>query len=226
MPFWHIFKKFIKISVMNILILEDEQYLLEKLTGYLSDQFENTLACSCIHEATDALKHTDIQIAIVDHRLPDGLGIEFIKKLYTENQLITTMLMTAHSELSLAIESVNNGVDLFLEKPFSKSQFLENIATLISKAKERNEVQEILSQFTIMKGCQEILIEKYFLSAREIEIIQELFKSDKNELIAKKLNISPGTVKNHLANIYQKTHVAGKRELKDFIQSCNNDFGK
>lgn len=223
MLFWHILWKDTK---MNVLILEDEQYLLDKLASYIRDRFDQVFEATNVTAAKALINTNMVHIAIIDHRLPDGLGIEFIKELKQHHQKVTTALMTAHSELSLAIQSVNTGVDHFLEKPFAKDEFLKTLDILVQTATERLQVQDLVNRFTIQKECQTLLKEKYLLSDREIEIIQELFRSDKNEIIAKELCISAGTVKNHLANIYQKTYVAGKRELKEFVQDYNSKVAK
>lgn len=207
---------------MNLLILEDEDILQEKLVTYTTDKFDHVYTCADIESAKNIIQSHQIDILISDHRLPDGLGMDFIKSLKdSEKKFPACLLMTAHSELSLAIDSVNYGVDFFLEKPFKKADFLEKVDVLIEKVKETEEVQELLNLFTIQDHCRQLLINEYDLSEREIEVIQYLFRFDKNELIAKKMHISAGTVKNHLANIYQKTFVANKRELKEFIQKHN-----
>lgn len=208
---------------MNLLILEDEDILREKLVTYTTDKFDHVYACASIDSAKQTIETHQVHILISDHRLPDGLGMDFIKDLKNyEIKIPACLLMTAHSELSLAIDSVNYGVDFFLEKPFKKADFLEKVDVLIKKVKESEEVQELLNLFTIQDHCRELLTHEHDLSEREIEVIQNLFRYDKNELIAKKMHISAGTVKNHLANIYQKTFVANKRELKEFIQKHNS----
>jgi DNA-binding NarL/FixJ family response regulator len=217
------FEEFMYIERMNILILEDEEILREKLATYVSDKVDQIYACSDLKTANDIIQNNKVDILVSDHQLPDGLGMDFIKSLKkAEIEIPACLLMTAHSELSLAIDSVNYGVDFFLEKPFKKAQFIEKIELLIKKVKDNSEVQELLNLFTIQENCREILTSEHDLSPREIEVIQYLFRFDKNELIAKKMHISAGTVKNHLANIYQKTYVANKRELKEFIQKLNS----
>ena len=50
------------------------------------------------------------------------------------------------------------------------------------------------------------------LSARELEVLNLLAVGNTNQEIARKLIVSPGTVKAHTANIYRKLDVANRTE--------------
>ena len=53
----------------------------------------------------------------------------------------------------------------------------------------------------------------YGLTKREIEIVQFIHKGLKNKAIADNLNISAGTVKKHIENLFHKTHANSRVEL-------------
>jgi DNA-binding CsgD family transcriptional regulator len=62
----------------------------------------------------------------------------------------------------------------------------------------------------------DMLVEKYNLTKREIEILILTLDGDSNDEISKKLSISPHTLKKHLQNIYRKLNVTTKWELLQF----------
>ena len=51
---------------------------------------------------------------------------------------------------------------------------------------------------------------RYRLTPREREIAEMVCRGLRNDRIARRLNIRPGTVKTHLRNIYRKVHVQSK----------------
>lgn len=55
-----------------------------------------------------------------------------------------------------------------------------------------------------------ILIEKYHLTPREVQIAKQILQGADNSEICRALSIRPGTVKAHLKNIYRKTGVCRK----------------
>jgi LuxR family maltose regulon positive regulatory protein len=59
-------------------------------------------------------------------------------------------------------------------------------------------------------GMDQVLIEP--LSRRELEVLQLIAEGNRNREIARRLIISPGTVKAHTSNIYRKLDVANRTE--------------
>lgn len=211
---------------MKVYLVEDEEILKTKLISYL-EQLE--LECNSFTKieqcrASFSNQKESIDLFILDHRLPDGLGIDLAKEIKQWQPNSTILLMTAHSETSLAINALNLGIDYYLEKPFKKELFISTVKDLLDKQKQKDKIEEMHIQFSIKENSKQKLMNQFDLTKREIEVIENLFLYDKNELIAKKLFISSGTVKNHLSTIYQKTFVANKRDLKELIQklNCNN----
>lgn len=55
------------------------------------------------------------------------------------------------------------------------------------------------------------------LTQREVEIVKYVTFGDTNAAIARKLHVSPGTVKKHLDNIYAKLGVRSRGRLTAFV---------
>ncbi len=62
----------------------------------------------------------------------------------------------------------------------------------------------------------DLFIEKYHLTKREVEILMLTLDGTSNDKIADKLSISPHTLKKHMQNIYRKLNVTTKWELLQF----------
>ena len=71
------------IKGLKILVVEDDEILLEQITGALEDEGYNISACSSAEESIERLKHIQPSLVITDLRLPgdDGLSvIKYVKK--------------------------------------------------------------------------------------------------------------------------------------------------
>ena len=79
---------------------------------------------------------------------------------------------------------------------------------------------------TLLTEKQWVYLEKrYRMTTREVEIARLICQGFINEEIAAKLNISPGTVKTHIRNIYRKTWARNKISmLLTFIEEVNSQF--
>jgi two-component system, OmpR family, response regulator len=79
--------------------------------------------------ADEYLKKQQPLAIILDNKLPDGYGVDFIsylKKKYPSLKII--MISGFGSARDVALE---NGADLFFEKPFSLDEFNEGISRLL-----------------------------------------------------------------------------------------------
>ena len=69
----------------------------------------------------------------------------------------------------------------------------------------------------------EIFIEKYKISKREVEIINQLLKGYSYKKICDENYISLSTVKTHISNIYRKIGINSRHELSSIVQKINSN---
>ncbi len=115
---------------LNILIVEDEGDICLILNLMLKkDDIEiehvNTLA-----KADQFLKEQTPQVVILDNQLPDGLGIDHIKKIKSDYPAIKIIMITGNTEDADRDIALQNGADIFLAKPFTKEQIQSSLASL------------------------------------------------------------------------------------------------
>lgn len=205
---------------MNLLIVEDEPILRSKYESYLKELFEEVYTSSTIEEAKKMFDEYIIDVALLDYNLPDGAGLEIIKSIQKDDATVY-MMLTAYSKENVAIESLNLGVFRYLQKPLDKSTLIQTMNECLIEAESRNKSNELLKKFTILDKTNEYLKTEYMMSSRELEVLEAVLLYGKNKIIAKKLFISPGTVRNHISNIFSKLHMANKEELALFIEKTN-----
>jgi DNA-binding response OmpR family regulator len=79
--------------------------------------------------ADEYLQKQQPSLIILDNKLPDGYGVDFIsyiKKKYPSIKIIMISGLTTARDVA-----INNGADMFLEKPFSLTEFEEAINPLL-----------------------------------------------------------------------------------------------
>jgi two-component system, OmpR family, response regulator len=82
-----------------------------------------------LQEASEYLEKEKPALIILDNKLPDGFGVDFIsyvKKSYPNIRII----MISGFDASVKDVALVNGADIFLEKPFSKKELCESIKML------------------------------------------------------------------------------------------------
>lgn len=64
------------------------------------------------------------------------------------------------------------------------------------------------------------------LAPREVEVITELLNGYRGPTIARRLFLSPGTVRNHLSAAYRKLGVKGQQELIELFRNARTEESK
>jgi DNA-binding response OmpR family regulator len=122
----------VSLVAKSILIVEDERLLLKTLTDALRDEGYET---SAAHNAEDAeaLLFSDgsFDLVVLDNRLPDGSGVEVLRRIRDEELPVRVMVMTAYGRNGLEAELTTLGVDRFVKKPFDLASFLKDVADVV-----------------------------------------------------------------------------------------------
>jgi two-component system OmpR family response regulator len=121
----------IQTNMKKILIIEDEADMCLLLNIILAGKGIQLDHVKNISSAVTYLKTDSPSIVILDNKLPDGFGIDFIPEMKKANPNIKIIMISGFngSAKDLAIE---NGADIFLDKPFTKDQLFRSIKDLLN----------------------------------------------------------------------------------------------
>jgi len=116
----------------NILIAEDELYIIESLRfileqeGYIvSEVHDGQHVVSCVRNASP-------HVLILDLMLPNQNGFEILKELKSDTVVknIPVLMLTAKGQQQDRTTARQLGVDAFITKPFSNREVLECVNNL------------------------------------------------------------------------------------------------
>ena len=123
-------------SVAKILIVDDEVDICYFLSRNLT---KRNFSVSYVHSLADAetrIQQEDPAILLLDNRLPDGYGINFITKVKNNNPDLKVIMLTAHDSPQDRSRAYNNGADFFLSKPFTITEVNNIIDVLLSRTED------------------------------------------------------------------------------------------
>ncbi len=123
----------------KILIIDDMKTMRKIVAKSLKDLgFEN------ITESEDGVKgweaisapNADYGLVISDWNMPNGSGIELLKKVRTDTRFanLPFMLVTAESEKAQVLEALTVGVSAYVVKPFSMQTLQVKMVEAFKKA--------------------------------------------------------------------------------------------
>ena len=113
----------------KVLVVEDEGEMGLLLNIILNERNFDLNYVNSLLSADEYLEKEQPSIIILDNKLPDGFGVDFIsyvKKKYPAIRII--MISGFGSARDVALE---NGADIFFEKPFSKDDLYDSLDKLL-----------------------------------------------------------------------------------------------
>ncbi len=128
-------------NTLKVLVVDDEQGICSGISrilrnfnvGYpfMDEDFTfDVKEASTGEDALDMIHKDQIDIILLDNKLPGMDGIEVLEQIKKENLDILVMMITSYASLDLAVKATQNGAYNFVPKPFTPQELksaMENI---------------------------------------------------------------------------------------------------
>lgn len=146
----------------------------------------------------------------LDISLPDGSGIDLVRKIKQEQPQTLCLMCTLHDDDKYIFDALQAGADGYILKNSSSVKMLESIYELMKGGSPMSAfiARKVLGSFHAVREHSELDT----LTNREQEVLQLIAKGLLYKEVAAALDVTTETVKKHLKNIYGKLHVQNKTE--------------
>lgn len=195
----------------RLLIVDDHGMFAESLRLALSaeDDLEVVGTAITLAQGRAMVAATQPDVVLLDHRLPDGLGVDSIGELKSLRPAANIVVLTAAAEDSMLVKATEAGCAGFI----LKTSPLDELVTAVraAAAGEITVSSELLARLLNRLHHQYERPESD-LTAREREILQLIAEGLTNGAIAGRLFISVNTVRNHVQSVLTKLHAHSKLE--------------
>jgi DNA-binding response OmpR family regulator len=114
----------------TILIVDDESAFAGTLADILGTRGYQTLTAPTGEEGAQAVRRTQVDLAIVDMRLPDLTGVEVLARIREHSPRTEVIILTGHASLDTAVRCLNLGAFGYIEKPYD----IDRLFLLIERA--------------------------------------------------------------------------------------------
>jgi|SRR6185295_16010488 len=131
-----------------VLVVDDEEEARRRLTGTLAREFRADSAGDGA-EALQKLAAASYDLVLLDHRMPGMSGLEVLRRIKQDQPQTLVIMVTAHGDLSLAIECMKSGAEDFTVKPIVLDSLKQKIRALAERkelAAENRRLREQLDQ--------------------------------------------------------------------------------
>ena len=101
----------------QVLILDDDQVFAETLARSFKRRGYNSFSSTCIEEAKSILNKMNIDYAVVDLKIDQESGLQFLAQLRELSPETRALILTGYSSISTTVEAMKLGSVNYLCKP-------------------------------------------------------------------------------------------------------------
>jgi len=203
---------------VRVVIVDDHPLVIEGLKNVIkgNDRLELCGQFSTAKAFSDFTGMNEVDLVLLDITLPDGNGIQICKELKNTYPEMIVLAISNLSERSIIKQMLQGGANGYMLKTADAQDISSCIReALLGNIALSKEVKDVFD-LAILKEPSEIPE----LTKREKQILKLLSEGEKSADIARKLFISPLTVKTHRATLLQKfrtgTIVVAIRKAKEY----------
>ncbi len=137
-------------DVFQILVVEDSKPLREMLVHVLKDEETHADPAKDGKEALDRYYNAPYDLIITDLNMPELTGIELIKKIREQDDLVEFIIITGYASLESAVEAIKAGAFDYIIKPFKVEELkvaVRNVRDKVALKKKNKTLMEKLRSF-------------------------------------------------------------------------------
>jgi two-component system, OmpR family, response regulator len=122
---------------ISLLIVDDEKDFVKLFLKRFERRGFITAGVHSGHEALEYLAKNDVDIVVLDVKMPGMDGIETLKEVKKRFPLVEVIMLTGHGSVESGIQGMTYGAYDYVMKPFR----IEDLIERINKANERKQLQ-------------------------------------------------------------------------------------
>lgn len=187
-------------KLLPVYIVDDDESVRESLAFMLK---EHGFIVSVFSDGNEFLAKVDLSesgCVILDSRMPNLRGQQVHQILNESYSPLSVIFLTGHGDVPMAVEALKVGAVNFFQKPVKSTELIPAIEQAFS-----------LSVAKIVNSSARVILDS--LTAREVDILRQIIKGNRNQRIADELFIAVRTVEVHRANLLKKFSAKTVAEL-------------
>lgn len=144
---------------MRLLLVEDDRLLSQGLTRQLEKSGFSVDAAYTAKEAIVLGEQEDYRISILDLGLPDGNGLDVLKKWQANRVSFPVLILTARDDWHDKVNGLKAGADDYLAKPFQTEELIARLNAIVRRSEGRVHSLVKAGRFELDENRQSLKLE-------------------------------------------------------------------
>ena len=205
---------------IRLLLVDDHQLVRVGLRAVLHNNQSITIVGEAGSKAAAlrAVKRLKPDIVLMDVRLPDGSGVEAARDILAGHPATRIIFLTSYADDDSALAAVLAGAHGYVLKNINSSLLTRSIRAVFNGQSILDPVltQRALSWSKAWPAHARSAREQS-LAPQEERVLALIAEGLTNKEIAATMQLSDKTVKNYLANMFQKLHISRRAQAAAFF---------
>jgi DNA-binding NarL/FixJ family response regulator len=199
-------------NLSNILLIEDFEEIRNWLAGLLRETFEvKTISeAATVAQALAHIKTQVFDLIVIDLNLPDGSGIDILRKVKSLGLSAHCVVATAYDDDGHLLTALSAGADGYLLKDQTGEQLMHDLHGILDGAPPLS--PPIARRIMKLARQAPAALLSTPLSVREEEVLTFIAKGLNRKEIGKLMGVSIHTVASHVGAIYSKLDISSRAE--------------
>lgn len=122
---------------MRLLLVEDDRLLADGLSGQLEKAGFSVDTTYTAREALILGEQEDYRVAVLDLGLPDGNGLDVLRKWRISHVSYPVLILTARGDWQDKVNGLKAGADDYLAKPFQTEELIARLNAIVRRSEGR-----------------------------------------------------------------------------------------
>ncbi len=171
---------------MNILLIEDDEILADQIHKLLKEHKYNCDIAYNVFDANLLYKKNSYQLLLIDWNLPDGSGIDMLKKIRKSGDNISVIILSGRESVKERVEALDIGADDYLCKPYSNIELLARIRAILRRDSAQKNSIFYYKDISVDLSKREVKVKDKVvnLTYKEFELLEVLILN-KNRVLSR-----------------------------------------
>ncbi|MDX1635528.1 MAG: response regulator transcription factor [Marinobacter sp.] len=160
---------------MRLLLVEDDRLLGDSLASQLGKAGFSVDSAGTAREASVLGEQEDYRAVVLDLGLPDGSGLEVLRKWRQKGVHLPVLILTARGDWQDKVNGLKAGADDYLAKPFQTEELIARLYAIVRRSEGRGQALVRIGRFELDENRQSLRLDdgtEHSLTGTEFRLLR------------------------------------------------------